>query len=137
MDHSKLKGLKIDQIVAVYRKLRDNRDAAKKKFVEEQKPTLELMEAIEGELLSRMHESGSDSFKCETGTAFKVISTSVTVQDWSAFFEYVMAHKAYDLLVHGAAKTAVADFAEEHEQLPPGVSMSRTTEVQIRAPKGG
>lgn len=137
MDATQLKSLKVDQLIAVYRKLRDRRDEAKAKFVESQKPTLLLMQSIEGELATRMKDQGTESFKCAVGTAFKKITTTVKVKDWGAFFDFVLKTKSFDMLERRAAKGAVEEYVEANESCPPGLDIEREEEVQIRAPKGG
>lgn len=128
--------LKESQLIAVYRKLRERRDEAKKKFTEEQRPTLELMERIETELMSRMESTGANSIACDSGTAYKASVTSVVVRDWSAFFEFVRNNEAFDMLERRASKSAVVDYAETNGELPPGLSMSVEESVNVRAPKG-
>lgn len=129
--------LKNDQLIGVYRKLRERRDEAKKAFTESQKPTLELMERIEGELMLRMQDTGTNTFSCDTGTAYRVTNTTVSVKDWSAFLPYVLETQQYDMLERRAAKSAVVEFVDEHKELPPGLAMTQVDEVNIRAPKGG
>lgn len=132
-----LKSLRDDQLIAVYRKLRANRDAAKKRFVEEQKPGLDLMENIEGEVGRRLAERGSTSVSCETGVAYTKIDTTVKTEDWPAFFSFMQKNNEWGLIEQRAAKTPVMEWVEEKKETPPGLSIVRETKVIINAPRRG
>jgi hypothetical protein len=125
-----------DQLIAVYRKMRERRDEAKKIFTESQKPLLDAMQMIENVFLERFEESGETASKTPSGTAYTVTDTSVTVKEWGEFLGFVINNQAWDLLEHRAAKLSVVEYAEEHGDLPPGLSMSRMKKVNIRANTG-
>ena len=76
-----LKLLKDDQLIKVYRKLRDARDTAKAEFVKQQAPGLKAMDNIEGELLRRMQEDGQSNVSCKgVGVAIRMTDTKVKVE---------------------------------------------------------
>jgi hypothetical protein len=132
----KLKALNNDQLIAAYRTMRLRRDEAKKVFNEGQKPLLEAMQVIENIFLQRFEESGETASKTKSGTAYTVTETTVTVKDWGAFLEYVNHNAAWEMLERRASKSAVTEFVEEHGSTPPGLALSQSKKVNIRANTG-
>lgn len=133
----KIENLRMDQLIAAYRNLRERRDAAKAAFTKEQKPTLDLMQQIEGEVHRRFNVDGANNFSCNAGTACRVTDTSVKVENWPAFFAWVIETQSYDMLEQRAAKTAVTAFVEEKHEVPPGLSIKKDESISIRAPRRG
>jgi len=132
-----LKPLRDDQLIAVYRKLREKRDAAKKEFTEKQRPALNLMDRIENELLGRLIERGAKNVSCPTGTAFMKTDTTFKVEDWDAFLPWAMENEEFGMFMRNVAKDAVTEYVESHDgQLPPGLSMKKDTYVNINSPRG-
>lgn len=136
--------LGVDQLIKAYVALRDKKAEAKAAFVESMKPVESGLHAIECEMLKRMGDSGVDSMKTSSGTAYKSVRTTVSVSDKSAFLDFVVANtvkaladgadpiEAFDLLDVKANKTGVEMFLEANQELPPGVNMRREEVVGFR-----
>lgn len=132
----KLTELNDDQLITVYRRARDRRDAEKAEFVESQRPLLELMKTLEVEAKRRMDERGATSFKSEHGTCFVQTETSVSVKDKTAFFDWLETTGKWELADIRVAKKELQNFAEETGgDLPPGVDMTQRMVAQFRAPR--
>lgn len=123
---------KVDQLIAAYIDIRDQvakLEAEHKKTVA---PYKEAMGKIEGTVLTILNNMGVDSFKTPAGTAYSTTRTSVTVADRAAFMDYVVANQQFDLLDVRPNKTAVQGFLEAHQDLPPGVNVSRAVACNFR-----
>ena len=92
-----------------------------------------LLDKIEALLLKTFQETGVESVKTESGTAYSSSRTSATVADWDAFFEgYVLPNQAWEFLERRCNKGAVEQFKAANEDLPPGINWSETLTVNVR-----
>ena len=113
--------------------LRDQKSAAKKRFAEFCRDNYDdRMDAIEGILLNTLNAMGVDSLASDSGTAFKKISTSVTIADGREFRRHIIGGEHWDMIDWRANATAINDLVERGEPLPPGINRNATYVVQIR-----
>lgn len=123
---------RVDDIVAAYVRLRDQKAELKAQQAEVMKPYDEALAKLEAEALQILSDTGVESMKTSAGTVYKSVATSATVQDKSAFMDYIREHLAFDLLDVRANKTAVQDFVTENQDTPPGVVIRREMKVGFR-----
>lgn len=123
---------RVDDIVAAYVRLRDQKAELKAQQAEAMKPYDEALAKLEAEALQILSDTGVESMKTSAGTVYKSVATSATVQDKSAFMDYIREHQAFDLLDVRANKTAVQDFVTENQDTPPGVVIRREMKVGFR-----
>lgn len=123
---------RVDDIVAAYVRLRDQKSELKAQQAEAMKPYDEALAKLEAEALQILSDTGVESMKTSAGTVYKSVATSATVQDKSAFMDYIREHLAFDLLDVRANKTAVQDFVTENQDTPPGVVIRREMKVGFR-----
>ena len=123
---------RVDDIVAAYVRLRDQKAELKAQQAEAMKPYDEALAKLEAEALQILSDTGVESMKTSAGTVYKSVATSATVQDKSAFMDYIREHLAFDLLDVRANKTAVQDFVTENQDTPPGVIIRREMKVGFR-----
>lgn len=119
-------------VIAEYVQLRDQLAEESSKFKATEKLIKEQMAQIEGRLMQSMGELGVDSIKTPAGTAYLNEKVSVTTSDKMAFLDYVREHDAWELLQVQGSKTSIQDFAIEHGDVPPGISITRMQSVGIR-----
>lgn len=122
----------IDYYVGRYVQLRDlihREDEAHKERMRPHKETLEKLNAV---LLQHLLNAGVESARTNSGTVYRVVKKSASIADKEAFWQYVVANQAFDLIDVRANKTAVEDFVKDNNQLPPGVNFSSITEVGVR-----
>jgi len=93
-----------------------------------------VLEKIEKLLMNQMEQLGSDSIKTKAGTCYRSIRTSVKVEDRDCFLDFVKSNEAWELLESRAAKSNVEQFLEQHQDIPPGLSIRRDAVVNIRRP---
>lgn len=123
---------RVDDIVAAYVRLRDQKAELKAQQAEAMKPYDEALAKLEAEALQILSDTGVESMKTSAGTVYKSVATSATVQDKSAFMDYIKEHQAFDLLDVRVNKTAVQDFITENQDTPPGVVIRREMKVGFR-----
>ncbi len=122
----------IEQLIDRYVKLRDKKAEMKAAYDLSIAKIDDAMEKVENYLLGHMNANGVDSVGSPAGTAFKQQMTSATVGDWDSLLAYIREQQAWNLLDHRVNKTAVVEFKEASNDLPPGVNWREETVVRIR-----
>ncbi len=125
-----------DSLVAKYIELRDKVAEIEAAAKEAAAPFKESMGKIETyfKAIAAPDQEGVDSWKTAHGTVYLSRLTSVKLADPGAYWEYVVANEAWDLVEKRAAKTAVVGFLESNGSLPPGAELSTRIEVNFRRP---
>lgn len=122
-------------LIERYRALRDKKAALKKELEAAIKPYDDALEMIENVLLSQMNEQNVNSFKADTGTAFKKIEMSVRTADKDVLMDFVKENDCFDMLTAAISKDALKEYLEANEDKPPpGVDVTFKTIVQVRKP---
>lgn len=119
-------------IVARYVELRDKKaeiEAAHKAHIAKYD---EAMEKLERHLLAHLNETASESVATAAGTFFKSETTSAKVADWDQTLAFVRENEMWNMLDKRVNKTAVKEYMEAHNDLPPGVSLHREIVVRVR-----
>ncbi len=124
--------MKIDELLAKYVQLRDKKQELDKAHKEKMAKFTDVMRKIECHLLDYFQDTGVDSVKTEAGTAYRTIRTTATVADRDIFLEFVRDNDAWAFLESRANKSAVEQYLDEHQELPPGVNVNRIATVNIR-----
>lgn len=122
----------LDEIVTRYLQLRDAKADKKKAYEAEVKEIDTAMTRIENFLLNHLNTCGASSVKTDVGTFFKKTSTKVTTGDRDEFLGFVRKSEAWALLEVRPSKSAVEQYRDEHNDLPPGINYSEYVEVQVR-----
>lgn len=126
--------MKADLIVQRYVLLRDKKSQLKKAYEASVEDINAALERLEGAIKTQLDEMGAESIRTEHGTAFKKTSTSATVADWDSLLGFVRENERWDMLEKRVAKTAVDQYVEEFEDLPPGVNYRQVTTIQVNRP---
>ena len=92
----------------------------------------EVLDKIESALLKTFETTGMDSVKTEFGTAYTTERTTASVADKDAFMSFVKSREDWHLMEVRASKTAIQQYKDEHQDLPPGVSWRSERVVNIR-----
>lgn len=122
----------IDKIVETYIELRDRKAQMEAAHKAALAPINQAMLEAEMHLLTEMDKLGTEAFKTPAGTAYKSTRTSATVADWDSFIDFVRNHALWNMLERRVSKSAVDEYAEEKNDLPPGVNYRREVTVNIR-----
>jgi len=113
--------------------LRDRRAERKAAYQADDEGDRHKQEKIETEFLRRFQDRGIDNVSARgVGTAYKSTRASATVADWDAFLEHVQENEAWEMLERRVNKTAVEQFRDHNDDLPPGVNWSETQVINFR-----
>ncbi len=122
----------VEQLVEHYITLRDKKaeiaNAAKAKLAKVDA----LLDKIEGALLLTFQQSGAESVRTKSGTAYKSTKASATVADWDAVLNYIRDNELWQMLERRVSKDAVIQFREQHNDLPPGVNWREEVTINVR-----
>lgn len=122
----------IDALVEGYIKLRDAKAELKAEYERGLAPIEQAMNKIEIKLMQALDSQGLEAMKTAAGTAYATTKTSCGVADWDSFLGFVKEHELWNMLNHAANKTAVDEFRQANNDLPPGVNWRTERVVQIR-----
>jgi hypothetical protein len=122
----------IAQIVERYVQLRDQKAEFKAAYDANVKDIDSALERIENFLLTKMQELGVESVRTPYGTPYVSKRTSASVADWEAVLDFVKANDEWQMLERRVNKTVVAQWREEHNDLPPGLNWTEERVVNIR-----
>lgn len=120
--------VRIEQFV----KLRDIIKAKEEEHKKALAPYKDTLKQLEGVILQALQSAGADNIKSPAGTAYRSTKKSATIADGEAFWNFVVANQLWDLIDKKANATAVADYLEENNQLPPGINYSTVETLGVR-----
>jgi hypothetical protein len=92
------------------------------------------MGELTSKILKAMDEQGMESVRTEAGTAYKSTKRSVSVGGWDEFLPWLRATENWHMLNRAANKTAVLEYLEEHEELPPGINSYSELTIGVNRP---
>jgi hypothetical protein len=125
--------INFDVRVSQYVKLRDKIKAIKEKHKEELSPFEDMLETLEGVLLSHLDQVGGDSVRSESGTVYRSTKHSASIADMNAFWGWVQhTPGGYDMVDKRANVTAIREYMEEFKQPVPGVNVTSMHTVGVR-----
>lgn len=125
--------MNLDDVVGKYIQLRDKKAQIKKEYSTKVEKIDEAMTAIENAILSTFDKMGGvQSIRTTHGTPYISLRESVTVADRDSYFDFVRENEAWDMLESRANKTAVLQYKEEHDELPPGLNYRAERMINIK-----
>jgi hypothetical protein len=128
-----IKELGDNSLLKLYIKLRDQRAQRKAAYEEDDADDRGKQDKIEIEFLRRFNERGIDNVAARgIGTAYRSTRASATVADWDALLGHVQDNEAWEMIERRVNKTAVQQYRDEHDDLPPGVNWSETQVINFR-----
>lgn len=128
--------LTVDQVVAGYIALRQQKKAIERDAKEKTDALDAKMGKIEAWLLAQANQQGVTSFKTNHGTAFVTTTDFANVANWDAMISFVKEREAFDLLERRVSKTAVRGYIDADGRVPAGVNYGTKLSVNVRRPNG-
>lgn len=127
--------MKVDELVDKYIKLRDKKASIKAEYEAKVEEYDKMLDGLESLLLNTFNETGMDSVKTASGTAYVSTRSSASVADWEAYFNgYVLPNEAWEMLERRANKTAIEQYKSANNELPPGINWTETRVINVRRP---
>lgn len=93
-----------------------------------------VVEQMKEDLLKDMNEVGTETYKSDLATVSVIKSEVPTVKDWDAFYQYMMAHNAPDLLQRRVSQSAWLERVQEGEEIP-GVEIFHKETLRVTIKK--
>lgn len=124
----------LEDLVSQYVELRDKKSQVTAKAKELVGKLDAKLDSLEGEILQQLNANGLESARTKAGTAYKKISRFTNVAQWNDFFPWVQETGNWHMLTKAANKTAVLEYLDESEELPPGINLVSKIEVYINRP---
>lgn len=125
----------IEQMVRVYRRIRDKRSDLKDAFKQEDDVLKAKLEMIENALMAHFNATKTTTHKTDDGTAYISETTKASFSDWEAAIDWMKREDCFEYLTHSVAVKAVTDYIREHGEPPPGIRTFKERNVRVRAPK--
>ena len=122
----------VEQLVEHYIKLRDKKAEITNATKEKLAKVEVLLDKIEAALLLTFQQSGAESVRTKSGTAYKSTKASATVADWDACLGFIREQELWQMLERRVSKEAVVQFKEAHQDLPPGVNWREEVTINVR-----
>jgi hypothetical protein len=125
----------INDLVAVYRKLRAAIAEAETDYEEKVKDLKEQMDTVSAELLNFCNEQNLDSVKTPSGTISRRIQTRYWTTDWEQMNNFIVEHQAVHLLEKRIHNGNMKQFLEDNpDVLPIGLQIDNKYIIQVRKP---
>jgi hypothetical protein len=122
-----------DKLVAVYIKMRDERDRMTREYEDKVATLKEQMDTIEQALLELCKANGQDGGKTKHGTFTRTVRTRYWTNDWSAMHRFIREHDALELMEQRVHQTNMKQFLTEHPQLlPEGLNVDSRYAITVR-----
>lgn len=122
----------IDQIVERYVALRDRKKELKDDYDLKVENVDKALEKLENFLLKHLSDQGVESVRINAGTAFIQLKTSVATADRDEFMRFLHGTGEWAMADIKPNKTAVKEYRDANDNLPPGVNWSEVRAVSVR-----
>ena len=121
------------QLVKVYVKIRDARDA-KRKEMEEEVATLDTqLELVEEQLLDICKTTGQNGGKTDYGSFTRSVKTRYWPSDWDSRYRFVKEHDAPELLERRVHQGNFKEFLQANpDKLPTGMNVESKYSITVR-----
>lgn len=121
-----------DTAVQKYIELRNENTAIEMEAEKKVVANKETMEKLGTWLQLKAEKDGLDSIKTSHGTVFWTNGARCGVTNGEAFFDFVKANEAWELIERRASKKAVGDYIDTHKSIPPGVDYTTVKQINVR-----
>ena len=126
----------VEQLVSVFIKIRDARDAARREWEDKEAEFNEQLDLIDQQLLEICKATGADSIKTKHGTAIRTVKSRYWTNDWEKFYQFMFEHHLPDLLEKRIHQTNMKQFLEENpDMLPLGLNVEAQQSITVRRSK--
>ena len=126
----------LDQLTAIYLKIRDTRAENKREFENVDKDLEEQQKMLAEQMLDSCKELGADSIKTQHGTIIRSVKSKYWTGDWDSMYAFIKEHDAFGLLEKRLHQTNMKDFLSENPTvLPLGLNVENSYSVVVRRSK--
>lgn len=128
-------GPPLDELVRVYRKIRDTIEEKEDAFKAEISGLREQLEAVGNALLETCNRQNADSIKTQHGTITRGVRERYWTTDWGSLYDFIKENDAPFLLEQRIHNGNMKQFLEENpEAFPAGLQCDRKYAITVRKP---
>jgi len=128
-------GPPLDELVRVYRKIRDTIEEKEEAFKAEISGLKEQLEAVGNALLETCNRQNADSIKTQHGTITRGVRERYWTTDWGSLYDFIKENDAPFLLEQRIHNGNMKQFLEENpEAFPAGLQCDRKYAITVRKP---
>lgn len=132
---SEIKDLPVDELVRIYRKIRDAVEAREEAFKTEIEALKGQLDTVASALLDICNQQNADSIKTAQGTISRRVSQRYWTTDWDTMYRFIRENDAPFLLEQRIHNGNMKQFLEENpEAFPAGLQCDRKYAVTVRKP---
>jgi hypothetical protein len=129
-------GLPLDELVAIYIKIRDAIDVMEEEHKQKLEVLKEQQQLVIDRLLELCNEQNMDSIRTPMGTVSRRVSARYWTSDWDSMYQFIKEHDAPYLLEQRIHNSNMRAFLEDHpENFPLGLQAERKYVIQVRKPR--
>lgn len=125
----------LDQLVAVYRKIREAIEVREDAHKAEIGALKEQLDAVSTALLDACNRQNADSIRTPEGTISRRVSQRYWTTDWETLYDFIKENDAPFLLEQRIHNGNMKQFLEENpEAFPAGLQCERKYAITVRKP---
>ena len=126
----------LDQLTAIYLKIRDTRADNKREFENVDKDLEEQQKMLAEQMLESCKELGADSIKTPHGTIIRSVKSKYWTGDWDSMYRFIKEHDAFGLLEKRLHQTNMKEFLHENpDVMPMGLNVENEYTIVVRRAK--
>ena len=126
----------LDQLTAVYLKIRDKRAENKREFENVDKDLEAQQQMLAEQMLDSCKEIGADSIRTPHGTIIRSVKSKYWTGDWDSMYSFIKEHDAFGLLEKRLHQTNMKDFLHENpDVMPMGLNVENEYTIVVRRAK--
>jgi len=132
---SDVEGLPVDELVRIYRKIRNAVEEREEAFKAEIELLKGQLDAVSTALLDICNQQNADSIKTQHGTISRRVTQRYWTTDWGALYRFIKENDAPFLLEQRIHNGNMKQFLEENpDAFPAGLQSDRKYAVTVRKP---
>jgi hypothetical protein len=124
--------MKISDLVAKYVEVRDKKSQFKAETDAKLAKYDVALDKMESALLKVFEATGMESVKTEFGTAYTSSRNTASIADPDTFMTFCKEHDAWHMLQKRVSLSAVEQYKDEHQDIPPGLNWRVERTVNVR-----
>ena len=126
----------LDQLTAIYLKIRDTRAENKRQFENVDKDLEEQQKMLAEQMLDTCKEMNADSIRTPHGTIIRSVKSKYWTGDWDSMYNFIKEHGAFGLLEKRLHQTNMKDFLNENpDVMPMGLNVENEYTIVVRRAK--
>ena len=131
--------MNVDRAIEDYIVIRTARDKLKKEWEAKDEALKSKLGKIEIYLLQKSSEEGTDTFRTQSGTAYKVVNLKANCVDYPVLFNWIVQNNLPDLLTKRISTAALKEFMDQFEEgqkvIPPGINVVYEVGMNVQRPR--